>query len=239
MSVAAGTLEKLHRIHKQLNDLRGRINRGPKLIAIAQGNAAGAQKQFAEEKEAAQKLQRYSNEKQLQLKEREARIEKLQVQKNSCSSNVEYQTLTEQIAAERQANNVLQDEILELMDKVDQQNIQIQTVEENCQKSDAEVNAISQKVEAEQKILEADLEGVLKNLTKAENELPDDFKIEYLRVVQGKKENALAPVESDCCGVCYQTLTSQVINDLFVNKPVFCRSCGSLLYLVEGFQIHK
>ena len=44
---------------------------------------------------------------------------------------------------------------------------------------------------------------------------------------------ALAPVEGECCGGCSQTLTPQTINALRLDKPVFCKSCGRLLYLPE------
>ncbi len=57
--------------------------------------------------------------KQLQLREREARIKDLQVKLNTCSSNREYQALKEQIAADQQANSVLSDEILEALERID------------------------------------------------------------------------------------------------------------------------
>jgi len=46
-------------------------------------------------------------------------------------------------------------------------------------------------------------------------------------------EDSLAPVEGGCCGGCSQTLTVQMLNLLKLDKPVFCMSCGRLLYLPE------
>ena len=63
--------------------------------------------------------------------------------------------------------------------------------------------------------------------------MPSDFKIEYERISRARGEGALAQVEGETCGGCYQMLTAQTINDLLLSRPVFCKSCGALLYLPE------
>ena len=52
--------------------------------------------------------------KQLDLKASELRIADWKVKLNTCSSNKEYQTMNEQIAAAEMAGSVLADEILEV-----------------------------------------------------------------------------------------------------------------------------
>ena len=46
-------------------------------------------------------------------------------------------------------------------------------------------------------------------------------------------EDALAAVEDSTCIGCYTTITTQMMNELLTNKPVFCKSCGRMLYLPE------
>ena len=43
----------------------------------------------------------------------------------------------------------------------------------------------------------------------------------------------LAQVEGEVCGHCYQKLTAQTMNELYLSRPMFCKSCGCLLYLPE------
>jgi hypothetical protein len=74
---------------------------------------------------------------------------------------------------------------------------------------------------------------VTEELTQAERCLPADFKIDYDRISRARGEDALAQVEGETCGGCYQMLTAQTINDLLLSRPVFCKSCGALLYLPE------
>ena len=47
-------------------------------------------------------------------------------------------------------------------------------------------------------------------------------------------EGALAQVDGEVCGACFQTLTAQMMNELYLSVPVFCKNCGALLYLAEG-----
>ena len=97
MSITAEALRELHRIHRQLTDLRGRLERGPKQLDAAEAGVRKMEADLTEAKEAAQKARITSDEKQLQLKGREDRIDDLQGKLNSASSNKEYQALKEQI----------------------------------------------------------------------------------------------------------------------------------------------
>ena len=104
---------------RQLTDIGERMERGPRKVKIVMANEAN----FAEELENAKQklldLRKASNAKQLQLSEREAKIEDLKIKLNTCESNKEFQLLKDRIAADLQANSVLQDEILEQLEKLD------------------------------------------------------------------------------------------------------------------------
>ena len=113
MAITADALRRLHRIHRQLGDLKDRLSRGPKLIKASEGNLAKVEGEYDEKKETLTRAKVACDEKQLQLKQREDRIKDLQAKLNTASSNREYQALKEQIAADEQANSVLSDEILE------------------------------------------------------------------------------------------------------------------------------
>jgi predicted nucleic acid-binding Zn-ribbon protein len=70
-------------------------------------------------------------------------------------------------------------------------------------------------------------------LANAETALPDTFKQEYQRITRVRGEQAMAQVDGEVCGGCYQMLTPQMMNELYMMKPLFCKSCGCLLYLSE------
>ena len=95
-----------------------------------------------------------SFEKQLQLQEREARIEKLRTNLNTASSNKEYQAIKEQIAADEQANSVLSDEILEALERIDELEADVKAADEAQNKAVAELQKVRDRVNEEQPKLE-------------------------------------------------------------------------------------
>jgi predicted nucleic acid-binding Zn-ribbon protein len=174
-----------------------------------------------------------ADERQLQLKEREDHVAKLKVQLNMCSANKEFQALKEQIAADEQATSVLSDEILETLEKMDTLESLTKKAQANLAKTKEELDKTRKRVAEQQVSLEADLARVTAELEKAEAQLPADFKTDYERIIKGRGEDALAQVEGETCGGCYQLLTPQTMSELIMARPVFCKSCGRLLYLPE------
>lgn len=233
MMIARGKLQELHRIHRQLTDLRERLARGPKQIAAAEGSAKSTEQQLAQAKDAYRKGRMAVDEKQLHLKQREARVSDLQGKLNQCESNREYQILSTQIAADQKANSVLEDEILEGIEGVEKQQADVKLLEGNLVKVQEELVRVRQRVEEQQSGLETELARVQQELAKSEAGLPEVFRVEYSRVARARGEQALAPLDGQSCGGCYQTLTPQTVSDVISGRPVFCRSCGCLLYPVE------
>jgi predicted nucleic acid-binding Zn-ribbon protein len=227
------TLRTLHRIHRQHSDLKDRLSRGPRQIQAAEGAVKKNEADLTQAKDTYKQAKMASDEKQLQLKHRESKLADLQAKLNMAQSNKEYQLLKDQLAADRQANSVLADEILEALEKIDQLQAAVKTAEGNLAKTKDELGKVRQRISDQQQGLEGELARVRAGLTAAEDQLDGDFKDNYLRLSKSMGEDSLAPVEGECCGGCSQTLTAQTMNLLKLDKPVFCKSCGRLIYLPE------
>lgn len=233
MSTLTEALRTLHRIHRQIADLQDRLQRGPKQVKGAEAGVKKAEADHATAKDTFRSAKMSSDEKQLQLKQREAKLLDLQVKLNTANSNREYQLLKDQIAADNQASSVLADEILESLERLDVLQANIKEAESNLGKFRAEEAKVRQRVGDQQQTLEAELGRCTAELLAAQELLTGDFKENYMRLSKTRGFDALAPVESETCGGCYQTLTPHIIDQLRLNKPVFCKSCGRLLYLPE------
>jgi len=227
------SLRTLHRIHRQHSDLRDRLQRGPRQINVADGSVKKTEADLTQAKDAYKQSKMASDEKQLQLRQREAKLVDLQAKLNMAQSNKEYQLLKDQMAADRQANSVLADEILEALEKLDQLQAAVKTAESNLSKTKEELTKVRKRISDQQQGLESELARVTAELKAAEDQLEGDFKENYQRLARSMGEDALAPVEGECCGGCSQVLTPQTLNALRLDKPIFCQSCGRLLYLPE------
>jgi uncharacterized protein len=239
MSVTAGVLRELHRIHRQLGDLRERLDRGPKQIKAREATVARLETEVANVKAEVKAARVGADQKQLLLKTGEAKVRELKTKLNAASSNREYQALKDQIAADEMAGSVLADEILEALEKIDGFAALIKDAEQNLAKGREELSKIEGQVREQHDLLIGDVQRLEGELKKVEAELPGDFRDAYQRVVKGKGSDAMAQVEGETCGGCYHHLTANIFNSLLMDRVVCCQSCGRMLYLPEDRTLGK
>ena len=234
MKLDYSLLRTIHRILRQKADLSERIEKGPRKVVVAEN----AEKQFLvevdEAKQSKIKMKMAADEKQLQLSDREARIEELKKKLNTAASNREYQLLTDQIAADEQANSVLSDEILEMLERLDVLDQSHKTSEQNLAQAKAETEKIRQRVQGEMDKLNGELESVLAELKENESKLKGEVAAEYHRLVPTRGEEVFAETDMQTCGQCYTKLTTQTMSELMMKATVYCQTCGSLLYVAEN-----
>jgi predicted nucleic acid-binding Zn-ribbon protein len=233
MSVPTAALRELHRIHQQLAELRDRVERGPKQIRAREANVAQLEAQLAAARERAKQTHMATDRKQLDLKSGEQKIVDLRVKLNVANSNREYQALLEQIAAAEMAGSVLSDEILEGLDKIDQQNTLAKEAEQALAAGRQELEKSRRAVEESAATIRGNIARLDEELAVAEKALPADFKPDYLRIVRSKGADSLAVAEDGVCTGCGQQITLNMQNELKLSRLVFCKACGRLLYLGE------
>jgi hypothetical protein len=233
MAVTASALRELHRIHRQLTDLRERKERGPKQIRAREANLARLADELTKLQADHKAARIRSDQKQLLLKSGEEKVEGLKIKLNAAASNREYQALKDQIAADQMAGSVLADEILEAMEKIDELAAQIAEHQKKIAVTKEELSKAQQTVREQAELLDTDLKRLEGQLREAEASLPADFRQNYQRVVNSKQDDAMAEVQGDFCGGCYQQLTPNNMAELSMAVAIFCRNCGRLIYLPE------
>ena len=206
------------------------MRRGPMKVKVVETNETSFAADEAECLGRQEELRRSSNEKTMQLNEREAKIEDMKGKLNVCDSNKEFQLLKDRIAADLQANSVLQDEILELLERLDVVNAEVVDAKANHQKAKDETVAMRDKVKIELSELNAEKERVTGELAESEKALPATMMDAYRRLVRLKGENTFAISMIDTCDNCNQRLITQTISDLMLKKLVYCPGCGAILY---------
>src|SRR5262245_60903592 len=168
MPTLTETLRTLHRIHRQHSDLKDRLSRGPRQIQAAETAVKKCEADLTQAKDTFKHAKMASDEKQLQLKHREAKLVDVQAKLNMAQSNKEYQLLKDQMAADKQANSVLADEILEALEKIDQLQAAVKTAESNLAKTKEELAKVRNRVSDQQQGLESELGRVRGELHAAE-----------------------------------------------------------------------
>lgn len=232
-NIGTSVLRTLHRIHRQLGDLKERLDRCPKQIRAAEANVQHREGLLSQTKAEAKTLRVAADQQQLQLKSGEDKVKDLKRKLNAASSNREYQALLEQVAADEMANSVLADEILEALEKIDAFQKNVAAAETGlvaARQRAAEVR--TQAAEQEPK-LSVEIARLEADLQQTEATLPAEIRELYRRVVRQKGEDALAVVENQCCGGCNQQVPLNVCGQIMLGQPAFCKTCGRLLYMPE------
>ncbi|MCM2372022.1 zinc ribbon domain-containing protein [Aporhodopirellula aestuarii] len=233
IEISSQLLRKLHRIHQQRSDLAGQARRGPMQIKAVEASVETAQAEVDKEIAVLKKTRMLSDEKHLQLQTREAHVRDLQRRLNEAASNKEFSLLKEQIAADEQANSVQNDEIFEILERIDSLEARLAETKEKLAAAEAERDQRIAEIQERQKRIALDLERVEIQLEEAETLIPVAVKADYKRLLEARGDEALAPIEDESCGGCYQTLTTQVVSQIMLSKLTFCPNCNAILYLAE------
>jgi len=234
MDNPTGILPEIHRLHTQLETVREKLESGPRKIAAQERILKQKEEELAGCKEKLLELRKSADAKSLQLKTNEAKILDLKAKLNAASSNKEYDIISSQIEADQMANSVLEDEILDSLDKVDQGKQDIEAAETAIGAQKSQIEATQREVDASRQGLETEAAKLESALTEKEAGLPSEVIDQYRRLVSAHGAGALASVENDACTACYAILSPQERVALNVGKILFCRSCGRIMYLDEA-----
>lgn len=230
LAVTVDAVRTLHRLHRQLEDLRGRLAAGPRAIDARLKVVDACAAKVAALQEDVKKARVSGDQKQLQLRSMEARIADCEAKRNGAKTNREYQLLGEQIAADAEAKRVLEDEILEALERVDVLKASLPSLEAEAAAARNALEETKQRVAGERGGLDVEVARIAADLERAEQELPADTRESYRRIVKSKGADAMAMLEGESCGGCNQQLPANAVAELVTGRVVPCRSCGRLLY---------
>jgi uncharacterized protein len=234
MSAATAGLKRLHELHFRLQDINKQLEHGPRQVKARQQILAKKQAEADVLKAELKQTRMLADQKNLQLKTNESKIEQLRGKLNQAQSNREFDVIRSQIDADTMANSVLEDEILEVLEKVDQQQQKIKQVEEEAGQTAADVRRVAQEVETAAPKLRQQASELQAALAEAEKILPSTAIVTYRRLVQAHGAGALATVENNACTACFEVLSANYLVELNTGKFLFCRTCGRLLYRPES-----
>ncbi|MFH5804561.1 zinc ribbon domain-containing protein [Alienimonas sp. DA493] len=230
MTETAAGLSRLHSVHRDIARVREELARGPRQVRARRKAIKTKEEEIAALKEKRTALKKSADAKNLQLRTNEEKILGLKAKLNQASSNEVFAALRKEIDADVASNAVLEDEILETLDRVDAVGKEIEEAEADRDKRSADADALEKKVAEERAGLEAELAALEKRLEQSESIIPAKLQVDYRRLVEHHGANAMAPVEDRVCTSCQTTVSPQQKVQLNMGEFVFCRSCGRLLY---------
>ncbi|RPI88789.1 MAG: hypothetical protein EHM42_04180 [Planctomycetaceae bacterium] len=224
------TLPELHRLHLLIQEAQEKIDHGPRVLKARRQATANKETNLEAQRQKHKQLRMLADQKSLQLKSNEVKIGDLKGKLNQAASNREFDIIRGQIEADKVANSVLEDEILDALEKVDVAQLAIRELEDQIAAARTEEAKFAAEVEQALPGHEQRLHELQAELAQTESRLPPELMATYRRLVQAHGAAALAEVENETCTACYVRLTTQAAVSILTGQLMFCRSCGRLLY---------
>lgn len=224
-------LTQLHRLHLALKEVQDQLTRGPRQIQAREKVMAQIDAERVAKEEELKQTRAAVDRKNLDLKTNEAKLKDLDRKLNESTNNKEFGILRGQIAADNAANSVLQDEVLEQLDKVDRVQVEIVEIKAKRVKAEQERDRVAAEFAAKAQDLKKQEAELKVQVAEEEKNLPASLMDRYRRLVEAHGADALASADRHMCNSCYLSLTSHQYMQVESREFVFCSSCGRLLYV--------
>lgn len=223
----------LHDLTIQLKEVQDQLSRGPRQIKARQTRIGEAEGALAEREQELKEARTATDRKNLDLKSKEAHLGDLQGKLNTASSNREYDIIRGQIEADRAAKAVLEDEILEWLDRVDARQKDVAAAKAKIQDLQKEARDFATDFENRAAVLHQQESALKAQVAEAEKALPQEILPQYRRLADAHGADAMASAKGGVCNFCFVSLTAQSRVMLGTGKLLICHSCGRLLYPAE------
>ncbi|HWL08556.1 MAG TPA: hypothetical protein VNQ76_09135 [Planctomicrobium sp.] len=233
MASVGAQFSHLHSLYVRLKDIQDQLAKGPRQIRIRQNRITEVEQQLVLTEQELKDARTTVDRKNLDLRSKEAHLLDMQGKLNTASSNREYDIIRGQIDADLAAKAVLEDEILEWLDRVDGVQKNIVDTKERVKTMQAESREFATDFETKAVELQQREAALKKSISETEVIVPNEMKAQYQRLVEAYGAEAMASSENGVCNQCFVSLTSQNKVQLNSGKLMFCSVCGRLLYPVD------
>lgn len=224
-------LMELQVVDKQLYDLRRQRQAKPVQIASLNAARQAEQQQVTLLEQSLKALQVRRGGMEGDLSAKEAAVKKLQGQLYQVKTNKEYTVLQHEIAGAKADNSVLEEEILKLMERIDQQKAAIADAKTALEGKAAQVRAAVAAVEQEIAALDEAIAGRQSQRQTLAPHVDRTILAQYERVMAKKEGVGLVPIRGEVCGGCHMNIPPQQINEVRLQERLIaCESCARLLY---------
>ena len=229
---ALDTLRALQSAHSELRELQQLLDAKPRELEVARDRLS-RQKQAADGlEEGAKKIQMEIDRFELELQTGEEKIANLRTQQNGAKTNREYKAFQDEIDNIRAENSRIEDQILELMTKIESSGEQEAKAQKNVEEEERRMAESERGLAAEIDQIRAEHDETKARYDGLAGQVDPKYMEPYARLARHRDGIAVAPVKNGMCGSCFINLPPQTINALMgARELVFCHSCGRILFL--------
>jgi predicted nucleic acid-binding Zn-ribbon protein len=217
---------KIYNFKEKINKIPFEVEKKKRILGLQNKKA-----EIDVRKENFVRLISLKKEKESLLDLKEKKINKHSIELNVVKSNDIYKALLLEIEKTKEYKSILEDEILDLMDKADKEYTAIKTDESELKKLEQKVKDEMDKLESSTKELEEEIKRIEKEREKQKLKVNKAILAKYERLREGLRGQGISLIEGESCGSCGIFLRPQLINQAQkYHELVFCDNCSRILF---------
>ena len=177
----------------------------------------------------------------LDLKTREAHIEKLRTQQQQAKTNKEYQAFLTEINTEKVDRNKIEEDAIKALEVVERTQGEVKVVQTQLSEEQGKLTTVQGQLAGKLSELQTEIDKLKPAREEAYNAVPPKARVPFERLAERFEGEAMSALEKPdrrqeeyVCGACQMTLVVDVYNRLHSrDEMVPCPSCGRFLYIPE------
>ncbi len=224
-------LVDLQEIDKVIDCLKKKQSSLPEQIEKIKLSIEEEKKKIEEAKKSLTQLQLDKKNQEIELDTGEQAMKKHLNELNLVKTNEAYKILISEIEKTKNEKNRIEEEILELMQKIEDANLEVKKFTEISKEEE-------EKKEKEIKVIEEEIVKVAQEISEKEKEretfaakVSGPLETRYTKIRKSKEGLAVVPIEEEHCGGCRMRLPPHLINEVYRDQNlVTCEVCSRILY---------
>lgn len=234
-------LVNLFRADQALRAAQAKLDAATKNVRIQDRRVKDQSEKLRLLQQTLREAQTKSSQFDLDIKTRDARIEKLREQQTNAKNNKEYQAFLIEINTEKVDKSKSEDEMLKSMENVERLTAEVKDLTAVVDADTAKLSTMQSEITETINTLQAEVDSLKPARDEAAAAVPQKARDAFERIVDHMEGEALAPIskpdkrrEEYICGGCHMDLVVDVYNKLHSrDEVVFCPSCRRILYIPD------
>ena len=244
-------LVKLYQADQRLREAQGRLEATTKNVRIQERRVRDLTDRIHASQAKHKEGQAHAGNLDLDLKTRDAHIEKLRTQQQSAKTNKEYQAFLIEINTGKVDRNKVEEEAIKVMEGNEKLVAEIKELQTQLEGEKGKLATLQSQITGKTAELQKEIDGLKPEREAAAAAVPAKAREAFERLGDRFEGEAMAPivkpdkrVEEYTCTACMMDLVRDVYNRLHSrDELVFCPSCRRILYIPEDLTpevaVHK
>ncbi len=235
-------LIKLQSVENRLRAAKAKLARSRRSVIIQENQVRTLQSALEAKKEEAQLTKVQCDRLELELKTRDAEVNKLRGLLNNAKTNKEYAAVLTMLNTTKADNSKIETQILELMKGLEADEEECQSIRKQIGDQKQTLEETRKKAEASASEHEREIENIQAEWDDVAKAIPANCLVVFNRVAETYDGEAVVKVEeqegrSDAfsCGGCFMGITAESVNLLMTRDEIIrCPNCTRILVLGES-----